>query len=104
MDKDDDCFHFNFFKYDLIGTYSEGKKIGKIKEYAGNSVIYDGEILNDLKHGKGKEYDTYHHLLYEGEYENGKYWTGKFFGKNGTVLYEIEGVMGLGFNFLVKIL
>ena len=102
MDKDDDCFHFKFFKYDFIGTYSEGKKNGKIKEYAGDSVIYDGEILNDLKHGKGKEYDTYHHLIYEGEYENGKYWTGKFFGKNGTVLYELEGGNGVGIQFSGK--
>ena len=98
----DDNYHHNFFKHEFIGTYSEGKKTGKIKEYAGDFIIYDGQILNDLKHGEGKEYDTFHHLLFKGEYKDGKYWTGKFFGKNGNVLYEIEEGIGTGLQYSGK--
>ena len=34
--------------------------------------MYDGEYLNGLKNGKGKEYDYEGNLIFEGEYLNGK--------------------------------
>ncbi len=49
---------------------------GKGKEYAfyGN-LIYEGEYLNGVKNGKGKE-NIENKLFFEGEYLNGKRWNG----------------------------
>ena len=35
-------------------------------------MLYEGQLLNGVKNGKGIEYDRYHELCYEGEYVNGK--------------------------------
>ena len=33
--------------------------------------IYEGDFLDDLKNGFGKEYNSYNKLIFEGEYKNG---------------------------------
>ena len=39
------------------GTYLNGKRNGKGKEYDINGIlVFDGEYLNDERNGKGKEY------------------------------------------------
>ena len=52
--------------------FYDGKKhgLGKLQNKEGKS-IYIGDYLNDLKHGKGKEFyiDGSH---YDGQYQNGK--------------------------------
>ena len=42
-------------------------------------MLYDGEFLKKQKNGKGKEYDAYGRLIFEGEYlknirKKGKYY------------------------------
>ena len=51
------------------------EKNGKGKEYNkyGN-LIFEGEYLNGKRNGKGKEYDEYGKLKFEGEYLNGQRW------------------------------
>ena len=63
------------------GEYLNGKKWkGKIKEYqlwnSGNP-IFEGEIVDGQRNGKGKEYDNVGRLIFEGEYKNGKKLKGK---------------------------
>ena len=76
------------------------KKNGYGKEYptftgiGGSEVIYEGEFLNGLRNGKGKEYDYNGHLLFEGEFLKGKR-NGK--GKeylNGELIFEGEYLNG----------
>ena len=48
-------------------------KNGKGKEYNWyGELIFEGEYLNRKRNGKGKEYDEYGNLMFEGEYLNGK--------------------------------
>ena len=37
-------------------------------------LIFEGEYLNGVRHGKGKEYDIFENgkLIFEGEYLNGE--------------------------------
>ena len=50
---------------------------GKRKEYNKyNELIFEGEYLNGIKNGKGKEYVN-GKLIFKGEYLNGKKWNGK---------------------------
>ena len=39
----------------------------------------NGNIIYELKNGKGKEYNYNGNLIFEGEYINGKRWNGKIF-------------------------
>ena len=48
----------------------ETNKIGKIFDANNDKVIYEGELLNGKKHGKGKELNIDGKLLYEGEFIN----------------------------------
>jgi len=54
----------------IIYELHNGK--GNIKEYYKGKLIFEGEYLNGLRHGKGKEYDSYIRLIFEGEYVKGK--------------------------------
>ena len=54
------------------GEYLNGLKNGKGKEYYNGNLEFEGEYLNGLKNGKGKEYaDFTRNLIFEGEYLNG---------------------------------
>ena len=35
-------------------------------------LIYEGEYINGIRHGKGKEYNDDVNLIFEGEYFNGE--------------------------------
>ena len=35
-------------------------------------IIYDGELLNDQRNGKGKEYNKYGEIQFIGEFINGQ--------------------------------
>ena len=56
------------------GDIINGKKNGKGKEYNffDGYLIFEGEYLNDLRNGKGKEYDSNGNIIFEGEYLNGE--------------------------------
>ena len=50
----------------------ESKKKGKEYDSYTDILIYEGEYLNELKNGKGKEYYSNGQLKFEGEYLKGK--------------------------------
>ena len=72
-----------------------------------NFLIYEGEYLNGVKHGKGKEYieNENKKIIFEGEYYNGKRWTGKAYDEKGELIYELKEGTGfvkkLYFNFMI---
>ena len=55
------------------GQYLNGLKNGKGKEYdhENGKLIFEGEFLNGKRNGKGKEYNYDGSLTFEGEYLNG---------------------------------
>ena len=54
------------------------KWTGRGKEFKRNKLIYEGEYLNGIRDGKGKEYNEYSgDLIFEGEYKDGKKWRGE---------------------------
>ena len=60
------------------GDIIDGIRIGEGKEYDINGgIIFKGKYLNGEKNGKGKEYYESSNIKFEGEYLNGKKWTGK---------------------------
>ena len=77
----------------IKGIYRKGKKNGKRKEYdiSTNKMVFEGKYLN----GKGKEYDYYGDVIFEGEYlnwkRNGK---GKEYYYNGKLKFKGEFLNG----------
>ena len=53
--------------YDLEGNiiYELINGKGKVLEYSGNKLLFEGEYVNGLKNGKGKEYGYRDRLVYE---------------------------------------
>ena len=49
-----------------------------------------GDISIRQKYGKGKEYDKFGNLLFEGEYLNGERKIGKEYNEFGNIVYEGE--------------
>ena len=71
------------------------EKKGRGKEYDWYfDLVYDGEYLNGERNGKGKEYSTYGELVFEGEYYNGKKWNGKGYKLNGEIAYVMKNGKG----------
>ena len=68
-----------------------GKRNGKVKIYNG-SLFYEGDYLNNKRHGKGKTYYYWFHnnnLFYEGEYYNDqRHGFGKKYETDGKLYYE----------------
>ena len=56
--------------------------------------IYEGEIINGERNGKGKEYCN-NNLVFEGEYLNGKKWTGQGYDDGGNKTYKLNNGNGL---------
>ena len=46
--------------------------------------------MNRKRDGKGKEYYNNGHLRFEGEYLNGKWWSGKGYDNNNNISFEIK--------------
>ena len=104
-------------KIKLESEYLNGEINGIHKEYLFDKLVFEGELLNDKKHGKGKAYDSNNKLIFEGEYLNGyqrkgkeyyadgnleyegeflfdKKWDGKGYNKNGNIIYELHNGNG----------
>ena len=65
------------------GEVFNGERNGKGKEYDDNGrLIFEGEYLNGKRNGQGKEYNDNGRLIFEGEYLNGKRWTGTGYQNN----------------------
>ena len=86
--------YLNGYKWDgkLYGidkSVYEELKDGKgiIKEYKLNELTFEGELFNDQRNGKGKEY-LGGRIIYEGEYLNGKRYNGKGYDPNNNIIYE----------------
>ena len=72
----------------------ESKTKGKEYDWDGH-LLYDGEYLKGERHGKGKEYFPYDNgIKFEGEFKNGKKWTGKGYDLNSVLAYEIKAGKG----------
>ena len=78
----------------IIYEIKNGK--GTIKEYDfDRRLIYEGGCLNGKRNGKGKEYKINFNkikdnLVFEGEYLNRKWWTGKGYDANDNISFEIK--------------
>ena len=61
------------------GEYINGVRNGKGKEYDynNNNVIFEGEYINGKRNGFGKEYNEQGELIFQGDYKEGKKWNGK---------------------------
>ena len=55
---------------------------------------YEGEYLNGLRNGKGKEFYVNGKIKFEGEYLNGKRWKGKGYNPKGNIEYGMKNGLG----------
>ncbi|MCK4258820.1 MAG: hypothetical protein KAX49_07570 [Halanaerobiales bacterium] len=78
-----------------VRNQEQTKNIGKL--YFSNGVLkYEGELFNNIPHGKGKKYSKTGILIYDGQFVNGKYeGFGKGYNENGFLLYDGEWENGL---------
>ena len=84
---------FNGDELIFEGEYLNGERSGKGKIYGfnGDIIIFEGEYLKGKKNGRGKEYNIFSKITFEGEYLNGKKnGKGKEFYKDGTLIFEGE--------------
>ena len=81
---------------------------GKIKEYTSSHyigiVVFDGELLNGLKNGKGEEYfvmlyNNYLNIKFKGEYLNGEKWNGIGYNIKGEKQYEVKNGTGYIYEY-----
>ena len=94
--------YFKGGEIEFEGKYLNNEKVfGKeysYNNYTNEELIYEGEFLNGLKHGKGKEYIN-GILIYDGLFLNGnKFGHGKEYNKNGELIYEGEYLNDLRFE------
>ena len=84
--------------YDGSGNiiYELNNGNGKVKEYDKYSIKlqFEGEYLNGLKNGIGKEYYSLGELKFEGEYKNGLKWNGKGYDGKNNIVYELKNGKG----------
>ena len=67
------------------------EKNGKGKEYNKyDKLLFEGEYLNGKRNGKGKEYDKEGKLIYEGDFFNGKKWNCLTYDKKNNIIYELK--------------
>ena len=74
----------------------ETKKFGKEYNGCNDKLLYEGEYLKGEKNGKGRHYDLFGNLVFEGFYLNGKRWRGKNceYNRDGQLLFEVEYLNG----------
>ena len=76
--------------------YIEFEADGKGKEYDSyDELKFEGEYLNGERNGKGKEYYLNGELKFEGEYLNGDRLSGKIFDIKTNMYYDLEKINGL---------
>ena len=88
--------------YDINGKLEfevkDGNGKGKEYQICSGNIIFEGEYLNGIRNGKGKEYyNDYDDLVlkFEGEYLNGKEWKGKeYYHHNDELKFENEYLNG----------
>ena len=77
-------------------AYIINNGFNKIKE--DNKLIYEGEVINGKRNGKGKEYDYFYlgRSIFEGKFLNGKRWKGiiKEYHYNEKLKFEGEYLDG----------
>ena len=88
---------WNLKQYDrngnLINELINGKGYMKIYNMY-FELIHEGEFLNGLKNGKGKEYYKNYKLKFEGDYLNGRRWNVKEYDINGNLICELKNGKG----------
>ena len=100
-------YHEHTDKKKFEGEYVNGLRNGMGKEYNKyGELIYKGEFLNGERNGKGREYDFDGNLAFEGEYLNGKEWKGKGYNRSKMIIYELnnENNLALEYNDLGRII
>ena len=93
--------NINLFNYRALSSrYIIFEKNNKGKEYNGfdDTLIYDGEYLNGKKNGKGIEYYFDGSIEFEGEYLNGQRRKGKEFNYFYRLVYEGEYLYRIRWN------
>ena len=84
--------YFNGFPYNGRGYDCDNNLVYELKNGCGhvklftflNKLIFEGEYLDGVKNGFGREYNNDSKLIFEGEYLNGeKHGTGKEYFKDG---------------------
>ena len=81
------------------GEFSKGKWNGLGKKYYKGKLDYVGDYQNGKRNGKGEEYDYNGILRFEGEYLNGKKWSGIGYDSQGVQEYEIKEGKGVAKEF-----
>ena len=76
------------------GEYLNGLRNGKGKEYKSNRLIFEGEYLNGQRNGKGKEYYPNGKLKFEGEYLNGERLIDKLYDNNDNLYSDLKSTNG----------
>ena len=97
-DYTEDNFKDISFSLVLEGNLKNGLKDGLIKKFYLGQLTFEGEYLNGVRNGKGKEYDKNNgNLLFEGEYFNGKKWNGiykEYYNYENLIKFEGEYLSG----------
>ena len=77
------------------GEYLNGLKNGKGKEYNYRGQLkFIGEYLNGKRNGKGIEFNDFHKIKFKGEYLNGLKWNGKGYNNHNNIVYELKNGKG----------
>ena len=86
--------NYKIFSGKSITFYDNNKK-GNIYDEYKNKLLFEGDVLNGQKNGKGKEYYDNGKIIYEGEFLNGyRNCKGKEYYKNGKLKIEGEYLNG----------
>ena len=83
---------YNYLLFD--GELLNGEKNGKGKEYYDGHLVFEGEYLNGKRNGQGKEFDIHKNYKFEGEFFDDFKWNGKAYDKTGNIIYEIKNGKG----------
>ena len=96
---------FKEYKYgELIfeGELINKERNGKGKEYFLDELIYEGEYMDGKRYGFGKEYYINDRIKYEGEFKNGKFnGKGKEYDFFGRLIFEGEYVNNKRWNGII---
>ena len=80
----------------IINELKEGKgfirEFGFSEEYG--ETVFEGEYSNGEKNGKGTLYNGYSTKIFDGEFLNGKTWTGKGYDADSNVVLELKDGKG----------